>query len=117
MEEIVAEKLRALLQKRRQLDDRGWMSNRARDVYDLAFLKDQTEWPIDWSQVGAMLPAKAAIRDVSFSAGADFLDQRVVDFLRRDWRSTRTYHEECSQLQDACIASVRWIIRNVVHGE
>jgi predicted nucleotidyltransferase component of viral defense system len=116
LEEIVAEKLRALLQKRQQLDDRGWMSNRARDVYDLAFLKDQSERPIDWSQVSTMLLAKAASRNVSFSAGADFLDQRVVEFLRRDWRSLELIMKNVPSF-DACIASVQWIIRSVVDEE
>jgi predicted nucleotidyltransferase component of viral defense system len=65
LEEIAAEKLRAFLQARQHLDDRGWSSNRPRDLYDLWWLRQQQEQAVDWSEVGRMLPGKAQVRGVS----------------------------------------------------
>jgi predicted nucleotidyltransferase component of viral defense system len=85
LEEIAAEKLRAFLQARQHLDDRGWNRNRPRDLYDLWWLRQQHELVIDWSAVSEILPAKAEARGVKYTSRSDFLDERVLQGIERDW--------------------------------
>ena len=67
LEEIVAEKLRALLQQTALLKVRGWSRPRVRDYYDLwrvlGFYGDR----MDLADFDLLLREKCAVRDVSFS--------------------------------------------------
>lgn len=87
LEEIAAEKLRAFLQARQHLRDRGWLRNRPRDLYDLWYLQEQRDHPIDWQEVGKLLPAKAEAYGVAYSGPEDFLDERVLEGIQRDWQA------------------------------
>lgn len=85
LEEIAAEKLRAFLQSRQHLRERGWLRNRPRDLYDLWYLWHQNDTAIDWQKVGQLLSPKAEAYGLTFTAPADFLDDQVVEGIRRDW--------------------------------
>jgi uncharacterized protein len=87
LEEVIAEKLRALLQKRRQLELKGWSANRPRDLYDLQYLYLQAQHPIDWAAVTAILPQKASVRDVSYHGKEDFLDTGVLAGIEASWHT------------------------------
>lgn len=87
LEEVVAEKLRALLQSRQHLRDRGWLRNRPRDLYDLHHLWQQREIPINWTKVGELLPRKAEAYDVAYENAGDFLDPQVIAGIERDWEA------------------------------
>ena len=98
MEEIVAEKLRALLQKRRQLDDRGWMSNRARCLRPCV--------PQGPDRMANRL--EPGRRNVAGQGGYQgclvFSWSRLPrpasrGLLASRLEVARTYHEECSQLR------------------
>lgn len=85
LEEVAAEKLRAFLQTREQLNRRSWVSSRPRDLYDLWYLWRQTEMAVDWDEVARLLPQKAHARQVSYTDQNDFLDERVLAGIARDW--------------------------------
>ena len=87
LEEIAAEKLRALLQSRQHLRDRGWLSSRPRDVYDLWYLRRQSSLPVDWEEVGQLLPRKAQAYGIACTGPQDFLDERVLQGVKRDWQA------------------------------
>lgn len=87
LEEIAAEKLRAFLQSRQHLRDRGWLRNRPRDLYDLWYLQQQRDLPIDWDEVGKLLPAKAEAYGIAYSGPEDLLDERVLQGIQRDWHA------------------------------
>ena len=80
--EIAAEKLRAFLQARRQLEQRGWSRNRPRDLYDLWHMHKQSEHQLDWEATGRMLPGKAQARAVSFMGVR-------TSWTRACWRESR----------------------------
>ncbi len=86
LEEIAAEKLRAFLQSRQHLRDRGWLRNRPRDLYDLWYLDRQHEVPVEWSAVGPLLSKKAAAYGLTFDGSDDFLDEQVLRGIERDWQ-------------------------------
>lgn len=87
LEEIAAEKLRAFLQSRHHLRDRGWLRSRPRDLYDLWYLRHQQDHPIDWRQVGALLPAKAEAYGLAYGGSDDLLDDQVLRGIERDWEA------------------------------
>jgi predicted nucleotidyltransferase component of viral defense system len=87
LEEIVAEKLRALRQTQQRLEQRGWNKPRARDFYDLWFLLRQDERPVDRAAVAGILDAKMAARGVAFRDADDFFAPQLVAEARRTWRA------------------------------
>ncbi|MPZ50809.1 MAG: hypothetical protein GEU75_16170 [Dehalococcoidia bacterium] len=88
LEEVAAEKLRALLQSRQHLDERGWLRNRPRDLFDLDHLWRQRHYHVDWPAVASLLPAKAEAYDVQYNGAESFLDEQVLAGISRDWRAS-----------------------------
>ena len=85
LEEIVAEKLRTLLQQTALLKVRGWSRPRVRDYYDLwrvlGFYGDQ----MDLADFDLLLREKCAVRDVSFAGPNDFFDERMLVNVEETW--------------------------------
>lgn len=67
LEEIVAEKLRAILQHARALERRGWVRSRARDYYDLWRILGTYHDQMGLSDFPSFLREKCALKDVAFS--------------------------------------------------
>jgi predicted nucleotidyltransferase component of viral defense system len=84
LEEIAIEKLRAFLQARENLEKRDWL-NRARDLYDVAYLWRQDAVRLDWPALRGPLEVKSRARGVGFTGPADFRDDRVLDIYRTQW--------------------------------
>jgi hypothetical protein len=84
LEEIVAEKLRALLQSRVRLQTRGWGASRAsRDYYDLWYILSHSE--LDMSLFPNLLARKCAVRSVTFESIQDFLSPELQKVARTEW--------------------------------
>jgi len=82
--EIVAEKLRALLQSRARLRERGWGAARAcRDTYDLWYIL--SHGAVDAFLVPGLLVRKCALRQVTFASAADFLAPDLQAVVRDEW--------------------------------
>jgi predicted nucleotidyltransferase component of viral defense system len=85
LEEIVAEKLRAILQHIEKLEQRGWSRSRARDYYDLwrvfGVYKDQ----MDLSDYVPFLRAKCAVRNVRFRTADDFFREPMLTYVGKTW--------------------------------
>ena len=85
--EVVAEKMRALLQTRQKLLQRGWNRPRARDYYDLwRILRDfgPSMKNVDLSD---LLRRKSAHRGVSYGSLDDFFNAELEGEARRNWES------------------------------
>lgn len=87
-DEIVAEKLRALLQNARRAEERGWARSRARDYYDLWCLLKDTPEVVQLQNFRTRLHEKAALKDVSFTSSASFLTPAMLARAERDWTKT-----------------------------
>ena len=82
--EIVAEKLRALLQSLQRLDARGWGASRVcRDYFDLWEIL--TRETLELSTVSAILERKCDLRGVTFTSYQDFLAEALQEVARREW--------------------------------
>ncbi len=85
LEEIVAEKLRALLQTEARRGERGWTRPRCRDFYDLWRILTDPPAGFDRNAVRRILPAKCAVRSVGFDSAADFIPAGLLDVVRAGW--------------------------------
>ena len=73
LEEIIAEKLRTLLQTHEKLITRGWNRPRSRDYYDLWQILTKLGYAFKPEKVVEILYLKNEHRNVSFSSPDDFL--------------------------------------------
>jgi hypothetical protein len=85
LEEIVAEKLRAILQHVEKLKLRGWSRSRARDYYDLWRVLGVYRDQMDLTNFAAFLHAKCSIRGVVFTGPDDFLQRSMLAYVEKDW--------------------------------
>ncbi len=86
LEEIAAEKLRAILQYVERLQRRGWSRSRARDYYDLWRIFCAYRGRLNLGGFVELLEAKCAVRDVSFNSVGDFFHPVVLAHVERTWQ-------------------------------
>lgn len=85
LEEIVAEKLRTLLQTHQKLVTRGWNRPRARDYYDLWRILGDYGEGLQKPLIVDLLNRKAAYRAVSWHGLDDFFTKELVSEATRTW--------------------------------
>lgn len=85
LEEIVAEKLRAILQHAKSLEERGWGRSRARDYYDLWRVLGTYRNQMDLSDFAPFLREKCAVRNVAFQGPEDFFQDRMLGCVGKTW--------------------------------
>ena len=85
LEEIVAEKLRALLQQAEMFERRGWSRSRARDYYDLWHVLDTYRNQMDLAGFDSLLHEKCAIRGVAFTDPEDFFHEGLLAYVEETW--------------------------------
>jgi predicted nucleotidyltransferase component of viral defense system len=85
LEEMVAEKLRTLLQTRQKLLSRGWGRLPARDYYDLWRILDTFGESLERQQFVPLLTAKCEHRGVSFLELDDFFSEELVAHACDRW--------------------------------
>jgi len=87
LEEIVAEKLRAILQHLRSLENRGWVRSRARDYYDLWRILAACRGQMDVSDFPLFLREKCKLKGVTFSGPENFFPEAMLATVERTWKS------------------------------
>lgn len=85
LEEIVAEKLRAILQHVEKLEERGWSRSRARDYYDIWRVLKTYQDELELDNFKSLLHRKCKIREVSFEEPADFFQEPMLSYVKRTW--------------------------------
>ncbi|HEV56532.1 MAG TPA: nucleotidyl transferase AbiEii/AbiGii toxin family protein [Phycisphaerales bacterium] len=85
LEEIVAEKLRAILQHVGKLQERGWSRSRARDYYDLWRVLGVYSDRMDLRGFASFLRDKCAAREVSFEGPGDFFQEMMLAYVEKTW--------------------------------
>ena len=85
LEEIVAEKLRTLLQQAAMFEARGWSRSRARDYYGLWRVLTTYRDQMDLAGFDSLLREKCAVRGISFTGLDDFFHQRMLTFVEETW--------------------------------
>ena len=85
LEEIVAEKLRALLQQADMLERRGWSRSRARDYYDLWRVFGAYKDRMDLAGFDSLLREKCVVRSVAFASPDDFFHTAMLAYVEETW--------------------------------
>jgi len=85
LEEIIAEKMRAILQHVEILGKRGWSRSRARDFYDLWRVLSAYKNELDLSGFAYFLKEKCAVRNVSFEHPKDFFQEAMISYVKKTW--------------------------------
>lgn len=85
LEEIVAEKLRAILQHAEMLNERGWSRSRARDFYDLWRILGSYRDQMDFADFAPFVAAKCAVRQVTFIDAEDFFQPAMLAHVQGTW--------------------------------
>ena len=88
LEEIVAEKLRAVLQQTQALRERGWSRSRARDYYDLWRILGTFRDRMDLTDFSSLLREKYDVRDVGYQSSGDFFDGDMLSYVRDRWQDS-----------------------------
>jgi len=85
LEEIVAEKMRALLQHLQKLEDRGWSRSRARDYYDLWKILKSYPDQLKMEILPTLFLEKCKVREVVFNGPEEFFDKTLIDYVAKTW--------------------------------
>lgn len=85
LEEIIAEKLRAILQHVGKLEARGWSRSRARDYYDIWRVLGAYGDSMDLADFAPFLREKCAVREVTFRGPDDFFQDAMLAHVERTW--------------------------------
>lgn len=85
LEEVIAEKLRAILQHRRYLEERGWSRSRARDYYDIWRILKAYRGCLDLTDFELLVRAKCEVRDVDFDGPDDFFEDGMLSYVEKTW--------------------------------
>ena len=88
IEEVVAEKLRAILQHVEILATRGWARSRARDYYDLWRVIRTYKDRMALTGFDSLLREKCAARGVSFEGPESFFDDRMLAYVEETWEQS-----------------------------
>ena len=85
LEEVVAEKLRAILQQADMVEKRGWSRSRARDYYDLWQVFGTYKDQMDLTDFPSLLHQKCAVRGVGFEGPEEFFHERMLSSVEDTW--------------------------------
>lgn len=86
LEEIISEKLRAILQNIKKYHERGWIRSRARDYYDLWCILKQKKYPLNLKLIPKSLEEKSKPKNVSYQSIDDFFDTSIISQVKTDWQ-------------------------------
>ena len=116
LEEIVAEKLRAILQHVAKLEERGWSRSRARDYYDIWRVLGTYADQMDLSDFSDLLREKCAVRGVHYNGTEDFFQKHMLDYIERTWDQWLGTLVPGLPLYTTVIGELRPMVEAVVHG-
>lgn len=85
LEEVVAEKLRAILQHKEKIERRGWGRSRARDYYDLWRIFGAYRSNLGLTDFSSFLGEKCSIKKVSFKGPDDFFPKTMLAHVESTW--------------------------------
>lgn len=85
LEEIVAEKLRAILQHTGALKQRDWSRSRARDYYDLWRVLQAYRDELSLPGFASLLQRKCEVRHVTCEGAEDFFQGPMLSYVESTW--------------------------------
>lgn len=116
LEEIVLEKLRAILQKTKKLHEEGRDRSRTRDYYDLWRIFTTFESELYFDNFSSQLQKKCELKNVNFLGAESFFDPVMIDTVKRTWKhwfgNLVSDLPECSRVIDELKTKLESLINN-----
>jgi len=85
LEEIIAEKMRAILQHFKKLEERGWTRSRARDYYDIWRILNGYSNALRMEIISSLFLEKCKVKEVEFTNPGDFFNNSLLDYIAKTW--------------------------------
>ncbi len=85
LEEIIAEKLRAVLQQQEARKTKGWARPRGRDIYDIWSILMKYQTTLDINGFPKLLKEKCNVCGVKYTQLDDFFPKDHIDEIRESW--------------------------------
>ena len=85
LEEIIAEKMRAILQHFKKLEERGWTRSRARDYYDIWRILNGYSNALRMEIISPLFLEKCKVKEVEFTNPGDFFNNILLDYIAKTW--------------------------------
>lgn len=86
LEEIIAEKLRAILQTLQTFERRGWVRSRARDYYDLWRILSTYKNELNLSGFSDLVYEKCKAREITFTNYRNFFSENLLEVVEKSWK-------------------------------
>ncbi len=87
LEEIIAEKIRAILQFAKKVHERGWGRSRVRDYYDLWRILETYESHLDASLIPSLVIKKCALKNILFDSVDSLVSRQLIEIIDKDWQT------------------------------
>ena len=117
LEEVVAEKLCAILQNTDRVKRRGWGRPRARDYYDIWRVLGDYGGEMDFTDFGSFLREKCSRRDLTFEGTEDFFDDDMLAFVGSIWSERLEYLTPELPPSETVIGELRGQIADLVFAD
>ena len=85
LEEIIAEKLRAILQHTKKIHEKGWSRSRARDYYDIWRILGAYAGSLDLNYIPVLLEKKCTNKGVKFLNVECFFQKLMIINVEKTW--------------------------------
>lgn len=83
--EIVSEKIRAILQFSKKLHERGWARSRVRDYYDLWRIFHSYQQTLNYQILPELTHKKCAHKQVAFTSVSDIYNDKLMKNAQEEW--------------------------------
>lgn len=114
IEEIIAEKMRALLQTQQKLVTKGWARPRARDYYDLWCVLKNYKTSIDHARIKMTLNKKCHHRNVTYTSIDDFFTDELKNEAHQHWSATLGILMRNLPLCGEVLSETRLLIKDII---
>jgi len=85
LEEIIAEKIRAILQFSKKIFERGWGRSRVRDYYDLWRILSHYKDLLNHKLIPTLVIDKCRAKDIEFEGVSALFSPKLISIISQDW--------------------------------
>lgn len=115
LQEVVAEKMRSLLQSLARMEERGWGTGRVpRDFFDLWYLLKNQDFPA--VELRKLTREKAAHRNVQANEAGDFFHPALLEIAKRQWDKQLRIFVPAAPDADSVLAETRSMVEDLWQG-
>lgn len=113
LEEVLAEKIRALLQFAKKLHERGWGRSRVRDYYDLWRIFKDYGKDLNLEILPNLVKQKCSRKNVIFNGVEDIFQEKLIANVDKEWDSWLSDVVRELPAKQAVIEDLRYFLKEI----